>query len=783
MNISKLTGRIGVSIISAMLVVPTTLIAQILEEIVVTAQKREENMQDVPVAVTAYTGEQVDALGIKDFTEIIQQMPGLQLSAWSPNLTIFNLRGISQNSFADNLEPPVAVYMDDAYVGSMNALSGQMFDMKRVEVLRGPQGTLFGRNATGGLIHYLSQDASEAETNGYVEVEAGDYNRSGLEFGVGGSLSENVRARIAGRMGQMDGYIKSVDTIVPGGGPTIFEGSGQDIGGMDGLALRANFQADFSDKLQGNLWIKYSQDTEVPTGGYVFENCPFQAPPNDTLCVTDDYGRAVTTVGEVIDLFGVPVSPHQHYNEHPGVLNRHQRSVTARLDYAMDNGIDFTSITNFFSMDKFYDEDGDALAIPILTYQTWVDWAQFSQELRFAGESDNTSWQVGMYYLSMENDGGTTVSGAPGFGNVLAAGRVAAAGGVETALATGNPFNGFEGAVGAQDYLLDSSNFSVFGQADYDLRENMTVTVGLRWSQDNKEMDHVISYWDNFNSPLVVDGSAQRAAINPGVDEIDHGDWAGRLALNYRVSDSTMVFGSINRGIKGGNWSTGIGANATPYTYQHHEEVLWTLETGFKTNFEKGRLNGTFFTYDYDNYQTFSLAGGGPFVGNSDAKSYGAELEAVFYPNENWDAIVGAAFLHSEIDRVKGAFSILDPQMSDSAGDILNAEFPNAPAVSVNYLIRRNFNVGNGDLAIQLDGNYNDRQFLEVTNGSGTVQESYMLHNARLIYNAEPFSFSVWVKNLTDEIYKQYSLDLGELGATTYYGMPMTYGITARVNW
>ena len=143
-------------------------------------------MQDGPVAVTAYTGEQVAALGIKDFTEIIQQMPGLQLSAWSPNLTIFNLRGISQNSFADNLEPPVAVYMDDAYVGSMNALSGQMFDMKRVEVLRGPQGTLFGRNATGGLIHFLSQDASEAETNGYVEVEAGDYNRTGLEFALGG---------------------------------------------------------------------------------------------------------------------------------------------------------------------------------------------------------------------------------------------------------------------------------------------------------------------------------------------------------------------------------------------------------------------------------------------------------------------------------------------------------------------------------------------------------------------------------------------------------------------
>ena len=549
------------------------------------------------------------------------------------------------------------------------------------------------------------------------------------------------------------------------------------------MSLRATLQVDFSDKLQGNFWVKYSEDNDVPTGGYVFENCPFQAPPNDTLCETDAYGRAVTTIGEVIDLFGVPVSPHQHYNEWPGILNREQTSVTGRFDYAMDNGIDFTSITNYLAMDKFYDEDGDALAIPILTYQTWVDWTQFSQELRWAGENENSSWQVGVYYLSMENDGGTTVSGAPGFGNLLAAGRVAAAGGVETALATGNPFNGFEGAVGAQDFLLDSTNFSVFGQADYDLGESVTATVGLRWSQDNKEMDHVISYWDNFNAPLVVDGSDQRNAINPGVNEIDQGDWAGRFSLNWRISDRTIVFGSVNRGIKGGNWSTGIGANATPWTYQHHEEVLWAYEAGVKTSFEKGRFNATLYSYNYDNYQTFSLAGGGPFVGNSDAKSYGSEVELVLYPNDNWDILLGAAFIHSEIDRVKGAFSILDPDMSDSMGDILNAEFPNAPAMSVNYLLRRNFDVGNGNLALQLDGNYNDRQYLEVTNGSGTVQREYLLHNARLTYNAERFSISVWAKNFTDEIYKQYSLDLGELGATTYYGMPRTYGITARMNW
>ena len=385
---------------------PATGTAQMLDEILVTAQKRDENLQDVPVSVTAYTGDQIDALGITDFTEITQQIPGLQLNAWSPNLTIFNLRGISQNSFNDNLEAPVAVYVDDSYIGSLNAVSGQLFDMKRVEVLRGPQGTLFGRNATGGLIHYISQDASDEETNGYVEGEFGNFSRAGIEFALGGSLSDNVRARFSGRWNEMDGYIESVDTIRPGSGMVLFNGSGQDIGGADGFALRATMQVDFSDTLQGNFWVKYSEDNDVPTGGYVFENCPFQPSPNDTLCEVDANGRAIT-LGGVIDLFGLPADEHEHYNDHPGILNREQISLTAKFDYSMDNGMEFTSITNYLTMNKFYDEDGDALAIPILRFQTFVDWTQFSQEFRLAGETDNSRWQVGVYFLEVTNGSGT----------------------------------------------------------------------------------------------------------------------------------------------------------------------------------------------------------------------------------------------------------------------------------------------------------------------------------------------------------------------------------------
>ena len=755
--------------------------AAVMEEIVVTAQKREQNLQDVPVSVSAYNGEQLDALGLSDFTEITQQIPGLQLNAWSPNLTIFNLRGISQNSFADNLEAPVAVYVDDAYIGSINGISGQMFDMARVEVLRGPQGTLFGRNATGGLIHYISQDASADEANGYVEVEAGNFDRRSVEFAVGGRLTDGVRGRFSGRWMNQDGYIKSVDTITPGG-TLLFPGSGQDIGGADGFALRGTLQVDFSEQLIGNFWIKYSEDNDVDTGGYVFENCPFQAPPNDTLCQTDANGRAITQ-GGVIDLFGLPADEHEHFAEHPGILNRDQTSVTARFDYAFENGMELTSISNYMSMDKFYDEDGDALGVPILTFQTFVDWTQYSQEFRLAGESAGVRWQTGFYYLDMENDGGTNVTGAPAFGQLLASGRVVAAGGVDTALATAFPGNGFEGAEGPQDYVLDSRNWSVFGQADFDLTDTLTLTAGVRWSQDDKKIDQEIRFFDNFNPvPLLVDSSDAKEAVNPGVDDIDYGDWAARLALTYGLSDQTILFGSINRGIKGGNWSTGVGRNVTAENFQHDEEILWSYEAGFKTGGDRYRFNATVYYYDYEDYQAFSLAGGGPFIGNTDATSFGAEAEFFWYPNENIDIILGAAFIDSEVDIVKGANSLLG---AGTGADILDAEFPNAPALSFNYLLRYNLYVGSGNLAFQVDGVWNDDQFLEVTNGLGTVQKSYNVSNARVTYTGANDRYSVtgWVKNFTDETYKVYSLDLGVLGATTYYAPPVTYGVTARVSF
>ncbi len=135
----------------------------------VTAQKREENLQDVGISITAFSGNQLQQLGMTRSVDIAQQVPAMQLQTFTPAFTIINLRGISQNNFQDNLEAPVAVYVDGAYIPSMNAINGLLFDTKRVEVLRGPQGTLFGRNTTGGLVQYITNGATQEELNGYAE--------------------------------------------------------------------------------------------------------------------------------------------------------------------------------------------------------------------------------------------------------------------------------------------------------------------------------------------------------------------------------------------------------------------------------------------------------------------------------------------------------------------------------------------------------------------------------------------------------------------------------------
>ena len=733
------SGIISVALAIGLVNAPTVSYSQVIEEIIVTAQKREQNIQDVGISITALSGDALDALGLDNMQEISQQVPGLQLQTFTPAFTIFNLRGISQNNFTDNLEAPVAVYLDDVYVASMNALGMQMYDMNRVEVLRGPQGTLFGRNATGGLIHYVTRKADDDETNGYVQASAADFGSLSFEGAVGGAFSDAVRGRLAARWETMDGYVE------PGIEPfTNTQVTGRDTHGADGYAVRGSLQFDASDNVLVDVGASYTKDDDAPTGMYTVKFADFD--PATGLGVPLP-GNTPLDGGTLAD------DPHKHASIENPFFDRDTLSLTGKVTVDLANGNEFVSITNFMDLDKFYQEDAGG-GLVFFPFTTIADYSQWSQEFRLSGETDNSRWQVGAYYLDITSDTENIVEGGP---------------------ITGSPMGIIQSVID-----LDSTNWSVFGQVEYDFSDALTLIAGLRWSQDDKDIA-IQQFSFNMEDQGIPSGTVlfDLAAIAVGpfasVPVIDYGDYAARLQLNWRTGEDTLWFAGWNRGIKGGNWT--VAASVTLSELKHREEILNSYEAGVKTTFADGiaRFNATVFYYDYEDYQAFSLTNLTPSVTNSDATASGGELELFLSPGDGWDIILGASFLDSEVDFVPAVFPMTGTT---------NAEFPQAPSTSFNGLVRKSWDAMGGEFAIQFDGMWNDKQFMEGTNALVSVQESYAVANASLSYGTERWSVAGWVKNLTDEDYLYYNLDLGLIGfIEQVYAPPRQYGLTVRLNW
>lgn len=694
---------------------------QAIEEVVVTAQKREQSAQDVGISITAVSGAQLQEMGISSGIEMVQQVPGLQVSTFTPAFVSFNLRGVSQNNFQDNLESPVAVYVDEAYVASMNAVNGQLYDIARVEVLRGPQGTLFGRNATGGLIHYITHGATDSDFNGYVEASAAEYNKHSIEAALGGAMSDRLRGRFAGRWEKSDGYVEST---VPGV---------RAAHGADGYSLRGSLQFDFTENVLGDLRVVYSKDDDVPSGAYTVAPATFDP----------DTGFGVP--------LGKPANVWEHNSTYQGRLDREVTDVTGKLSWKINDAVQFTSISNFLKLEKFYTEDADGADVNF-PYTTIADFKQYSEELRLSGEAERLRWQVGAYYLNMKLDMSQIVEGE---------------------IILGGPTQRVDTLSN-----LESRNWSLFGQVEYDLTDALTLIAGARWSQDNKDLDmsYLFSDVPNGIPPTQIFDLATDPAF-AGLNKIDKGDYAARLQLDWRVADHVLLFASYNRGIKGGNWSIAPNGGVDPSDFRHKGETLNSYEIGAKTELAGGRvrLNATAFYYDYKDYQAFSLNNLIPQVSNSDARASGGEIEFQWVPDDHWYFSAGASFIDSKVYDVPTVF-----------GGFVAAEFPNAPPWNLTYLGRYSFDLIGGRISLQLDGVSNDRQYLEGTNSAVSRENAYTVLNGRVAYTSGKGDWEVaaWVKNFTNEQYRLYNLDLGLGGfIESVYAPPRWFGVTASYRW
>ncbi len=642
--------------------------------------------------------------GMKDATDIATMTPGLQFNQYSPTITVYNLRGVSQNDFSDHQEAPVAVYVDDAYVASMGALAGSMYDVDRVEILRGPQGTLFGRNATGGLIHYLSRKPS-AETSGYVQVSGGNFGALSSEGAVNGSLSNNVYGHYSFATDSHDGYIRNTM------GPKI--GNQKQYAGRAQLLIKPSDAGEILLSLHG-----LNNDHEV-SGIYSFQASA--ADPD-------------TGLGHFLGP-NDPADPYTQTEDRIGLFNRTVWGLTAHVNWKF-NAFQFTSVTDYLHMNKRYGEDSDISPDPIFNYDTIQKYHQFSQELRLNGDVGNMRWIAGTYFLDY-----TTVNDEI------------------------TDFRGIGAGLGGAHFTLSNRTWSGFGQIEQDFADKRwTFIGGARYTNDSKTYDFIES------DPL-------GAGTFPYVDTHSWGTVSAKLELDRQFSESTMAYGSINRGAKGGGYSAPSTGFIDTSVLRFEPENLTSYELGWKSEFwnRSARLNAAVFYYDYKNHQGFVLQGLTQVVANLNAKIKGAEVEFAVVPVSGLNIDLGASTLDTKADQV--------PLPS---GIKLDRDLPQAPKLGLNAAIRYEWPAMSGKLSAGIDAKWNDSQYLELVNAPVDLQTSYTVSNARFAYNSGSgaWDLAACVRNLTDQRYKVYKLDLSSIGFNQgVYAPPRTYGVEFAYRW
>jgi len=714
--------------------------AQELEEIVVVAQKREQNLQEIPIAITAFSGNTVTALGWLSAEYIARQTPGLVGTSFSGDSTvsIFSVRGVAQNDFADHQEAPVAVYVDEAYVGYTGAAGVQLFDLERVEVLRGPQGTLFGRNATGGLVHLISRRPTE-NTEAYVDITVGDYSQLRLEGAFSGSLSDTVRARLSALSDQADGYFEN--------------NLGTDARERDFLNVRAQFEFLPSDNFDALLTLRSNQTNDIVAGAYDFRTSFVELGDSPT------------------DFQGSPDStpaPNEGELNPQGSSDKEAVGATLRLRYQR-GGVEFTSVTDVGDFEKFYEEDSDGNASRTLEYIATQDASQFSQELRASGQGDRHRWVAGLYYLDLDGDYFTDLN-APTFGGAA-----------------------------IQNYSLQTRSWSVFGQVEYDLTSATTLTAGIRWISDEKDFsllsvcqpvdtlppgepflpgfppnDCALFTSGDPNNPLVIEAGQ----INLDRDD---SDFAGVLSLSHQLNPDLMLYASLDRGMKAGGYTAPLDGFLTVPEIIYEPEILTSFEAGFKSTFADGRarLNVAAFAYDYEDYQGYVFQGLTSQVRNLDAEIFGGELELEVTPADGLLLGLGVSLLDATVSDVEIAPGVFADQ------DMITA-----PDLSVNVLARKTWAMGNdGALRVQIDGQYVDEQQYNTINSDLTLGDDYTVWNARIGYNKRnaetEWDLSLFANNVFDEVYETYRFDLSAFFGYSLlvHAPPRWVGAQFRFSW
>lgn len=698
--------------------------------IIITAQKRAEDIIDVGATVNALGAESIEERRIEQVSDFISQLANVNVKENSPGiLPVISIRGIGLNDFSATNNPAAGVYVDEVYLSSLALLNADFFDLERIEALRGPQGTLYGRNSTAGAVNIISARPSLNGFEGRAAVGYGNYSAADIEAMVNLPVSSDIALRFSAKyINQNEGF--HFDTS-----------ENDDLGRRDVLLGRMQALWRPSDAFEAVLKVEGQKVRSEIGAGEFFgalpngaARCPGSPQCRDFLGYSDpdnDPFRGDWSVDPTYDV--------------------DQLSASLRLEADL-GGVTLTSITGFVDFERVWGADTDGTPFRQTDFIETDDIQQVSQETRLSGDLANSgSWILGAFYSKDDVVGRYD-------GNLQDL--------FNTTLLT------------TWDQTTESA--ALFGNVDYDLSETLTLVGGLRYTWEQKDYAGA-----DIDLVSLAPGSALTLApfgtppitIAFNDETIDDTNWSWKVGLNWTPADDALIYASISQGAKSGGFFSGVATSSGQLEPYQPEELI-AYEVGAKQRTASYDIGASVFFYDYSDVQTFirDESGGLPIqrLGNvSEATIYGADITASWRP----DLLEGLT--------LSAALGLLDSELgsfASSAGVVpAGNKLPDAPDLSGTLGADYEFDLAEAwTMRLQAEGRYTGDQFKDSLNDSLIATDSYWTLNARAILDhIDGWSVSLWGRNVTDERYVTQSVNNLPLGyGFRVYGAPRTYGVS-----
>jgi len=700
-------------------------LSQQLEEVLVTARKRQENLQKVPIAVSAFTARDIEEAGLVRLQDITSLVPNLtHLEPNSNKFTNFTLRGISTGGGLGN-DPSIGVYVDEVYIGRDSAFNSDLLDIERVEVLKGPQGTLFGRNTTVGAMNITTRKPGR-EFAATAVVDVGNYDY--LRYGglVSGPLSDTLSGKISAVWSERDGYLDNT-----------FGGTVNTV--------------DYSSYRGQLLWS--------PT-----ENLEFLLTGNYREDESDGNNFVTRTVGDPLNKNYKVSIPDT------GFEDVEDTSFSLHIRYEMQR-MTLVSITATQELEESYVNDQDWTALDDLTTTDTRDMESWSQELRLESAGDGKlNWVLGAYFYHQEFDvftfphsGYDTIYAFFGLNDFIGSGMPPS---------SVNP--GFPDGIDIMaTSTIETDSMAFFASANYEFNDQWSMTAGIRYSEDEKDLDYEQG----------ADALAGLAGFFPFTleDDQDDEEWTPALSLNWQPTDDVLLYAKYSSGYKAGGFNNSVSTSASLVSFD--AETMDAYELGLKSSWLDNRLriNAAIFRMEYKDKQESSFVAGAGFQQNNagEATSEGVEVEVNWLPAEHWLVFGSLGYVDSTYDDY-----VLDDTTDYSGNDLTRA-----PQWTFNVGVQADWNYSERLKGFgRLEYSYQDEFFTQARNHPFFAADSQNLVNARLgISSADgAWEATVWGRNLTDDD-NINSIDGASSFVFPFYHYsliaPRTYGLELKYNY